>query len=127
MTLQLADRSVKVPQEIMEDVLVQIDKFYFPMDFIVLDTQPHQGPQPPMPVILGKPFLATSNAIINCKNGILKFSFGNITLKTNIFRVSKQPDMENETEKADLIQTLSEEYIKCEFAQENFELEEFVE
>ena len=39
-TLQLADRSVKIPRGIVEDVLVQVDKFYFPMDFVVLDTQP---------------------------------------------------------------------------------------
>ena len=39
-TLQLADRSVKIPRGIVKDVLVQVDKFYFPMDFVVLDTQP---------------------------------------------------------------------------------------
>jgi hypothetical protein len=40
MTLQLADRSVKVPLGIVEDVLIKVDKFYFPIDFIVLDTEP---------------------------------------------------------------------------------------
>ena len=39
-TLQPADRSVKIPRGIVNDVLVQVDKFYFPMDFVVLDTQP---------------------------------------------------------------------------------------
>ena len=37
-TLQLADRSVKIPRGIVKDVLVQVDKFYFPVDFVVLDT-----------------------------------------------------------------------------------------
>ena len=37
-TLQLADRSVKVPRGVVEDVLVQVDKFHYPVDFIVLDT-----------------------------------------------------------------------------------------
>jgi hypothetical protein len=32
MTLQLADRSVKIPREIIEDVLIKVDKFYFPVD-----------------------------------------------------------------------------------------------
>ena len=100
----------------MEGALLQIDKFYFPMDFIVLDTQPHQRPHPPVPVILGRPFFATSNVIINYRNGIMKLSFGNMTLETNIFRVSKQPNMENEIKEADVIQALSEEYIKCKFA-----------
>ena len=39
-TLQLADCSVKIPKGIVKDVLVQVDKFYFPVDFVVLDTQP---------------------------------------------------------------------------------------
>jgi hypothetical protein len=33
--LQLADRSVKVPWEIIKNVLIKVDKFYFPVDFIV--------------------------------------------------------------------------------------------
>ncbi|XP_062113915.1 uncharacterized protein LOC133824912 [Humulus lupulus] len=37
--LQLADRSIKKPQGIFEDVLVQVDKFYHPVDFLILDTQ----------------------------------------------------------------------------------------
>jgi hypothetical protein len=40
MTLQLADRYVKIPRGIVEDVLIKVDKFYFPMDFIVLDIEP---------------------------------------------------------------------------------------
>lgn len=75
-TLQLADRSVKIPRGIVEDVLIKVDKFYFPVDFIVLDTQPVQNPDCHILVILGRPFLATSNGIINCPNGVLNLSFG---------------------------------------------------
>ena len=39
-TLSLADRSVKIPKGIVEDVLVKVDKFYYPVDFVVLDTEP---------------------------------------------------------------------------------------
>ena len=39
-TLSLADRSVKIPKGIVEDVLVKVDKFYYPVDFVVLDTKP---------------------------------------------------------------------------------------
>ena len=38
--LSLADRSVKIPKGIVEDVLVKVDKFYYPVDFVVLDTKP---------------------------------------------------------------------------------------
>jgi hypothetical protein len=37
-TLLLAKKSVKVPRRIVEDVLVQVDKFIYPVDFVVLDT-----------------------------------------------------------------------------------------
>ena len=42
-TLSLADRSVKIPKGIVEDVLVKVDKFYYPVDFVVLDTEPVAG------------------------------------------------------------------------------------
>ena len=51
MTLQLADRSVKVPRGIVEDVLIKVDKFYFPMDFIVLDTEPLHNLRSQIPMI----------------------------------------------------------------------------
>ena len=38
--LSLADRSVKIPRGMIEDVLVQVDKFYYLVDFVVLDTDP---------------------------------------------------------------------------------------
>ncbi|RVW66723.1 hypothetical protein CK203_065462 [Vitis vinifera] len=66
MTLSLADRSVKIPRGVIEDVLVQVDKFYYPVDFVVLDTDSSVKEENYVPIILGRPFLATSNAIINC-------------------------------------------------------------
>ena len=36
-TLQLSDRSIRVVRGMVEDALVQVDKFYFPTNFIVLD------------------------------------------------------------------------------------------
>ncbi|RVW70740.1 Retrovirus-related Pol polyprotein from transposon 297 [Vitis vinifera] len=66
MTLSLADRSVKIPRGVIEDVLVQVDKFYYPVDFVVLDTDSTVKEENYVPIILGRPFLATSNAIINC-------------------------------------------------------------
>ena len=68
-TLSLADRSIKIPKGTVEDVLIQVDKFYYPVDFVVLDTEPVTVGANPVPIILGRPFLATSNAIINYRNG----------------------------------------------------------
>jgi hypothetical protein len=54
MTLLLADRSVKVPRGIVEDVLIKVDKFYFLVDFIVLDTKPIEIIRSEISVILGQ-------------------------------------------------------------------------
>ena len=64
-TLSLADRSIKIPKGTIEDVLIQVDRFYYPVDFVVLDTEPVAVGPNHVPIILGRPFLATSNAIIN--------------------------------------------------------------
>ena len=84
-TLSLADRSVKIPKGIVEDVLVKVDKFYYPLDFVVLNTEPIANGPNHVPIILGRPFLATANAIINCRNGVMQLTFGNMTLELNIF------------------------------------------
>ena len=70
-TLSLADRSVKIPRGMIEDDLVQVDKFYYLVDFVVLDMEPVAKGTNYVPIILGRPFLATSNAIINCRNGVM--------------------------------------------------------
>ena len=96
-TLSLADRSVKIPKGIIEDVLVKIDKFYYPVDFVVLDTEPIASEPNHVPIILGRPFLATANVIINCQNGVMQLTFGNMTLELNIFHLNNKHELlENE-------------------------------
>ena len=89
-TLQLADRSVKVPKGVVEDVLIKVGDFVFPVDFIVLETELVINSQNQIPVILGRPFLDTSNALINCRNGRMTLTFGNMTVELNIFDLGKQ-------------------------------------
>jgi hypothetical protein len=91
MTLQLADRLVKVQRGIVKDVLIKVDKFYFPMDFIVLDMEPVQNLGSQIPMILGRPFLVTVDALINCRTWVMKSSFGNMTMELNIIHIRKQP------------------------------------
>ena len=73
-------------------MLIQVDTVYYLVDFIILDTQPveFEPSKRHILIILGWPFLATSNAIIHYRNGLLKLLFGNITLETDIFTVGKQ-------------------------------------
>src|SRR3954471_21387336 len=65
MRIQLADRSIRIARGIVEDVLIKIEIFYFPIYFIVLDTEPVNDPATHIKVILGRSFLATANAVIN--------------------------------------------------------------
>ncbi|RVW59112.1 Retrovirus-related Pol polyprotein from transposon 17.6 [Vitis vinifera] len=112
-TLSLANRSVKIPRGIIEDVLVQVDNFYYPVDFVVLNTDPLVKKANYVPIILGRPFLATSNAIINCRNGLMQLTFGNMTLELNIFHMSKKlitPEEEEGPEEVCIIDTLVEEH-----------------
>ncbi|XP_022040424.1 uncharacterized protein LOC110942970 [Helianthus annuus] len=60
MSLSLADRSVKYPCGIVENLLVKVDKFVFPVDFVILDMEADER----VPIILGRPFLRTAKAII---------------------------------------------------------------
>ena len=89
-TLSLADRLVKIHKGIVEDVLVKVDKFYYLVDFVVLDTKQIASGPNHVPIILGKPFLATANAIINFRNGVMQLTFGNMTLELNIFHLSNK-------------------------------------
>ena len=106
-TLQLADR----PRGIVKDVLVQVDKFYFPVDFVVLDTQlvVNQGTQ--FPVILGRPFLATANAIIHCRGGLMTLSFDNMTVNLNIFNVIKEIGDEEDICEVNMIDFVVKNYV----------------
>ena len=110
-TLQLADRSVKIPRGIVKDVLVQVDKFYFLVDFVVLNTQPvvNQGTQ--FPVILGRPFLATANAIIHCRGGLMTLSFGNMTVNLNIFNVIKEIGDDEDVCEVNMIESVVQNYV----------------
>ena len=109
-TIQLADRSVKKPRGELEDVLIKVNEFVFPVDFIVLDTAPVNNPRGQTPMILGRPFLATADALINCRTGSMKLTFGNMTLDLNIFNRRKQPsDPEDEYIDVNEVQELPSE------------------
>ena len=95
----------------MEDVLIQVDKFYYLVYFVVLDIEPVAVGANYVPIILGRPFLATTNAIINFRNGVMQLTFKNMTLELNIFHLKKkhmQP-VEEGPEEVCIIDTIMEE------------------
>nr|GEV88743.1 hypothetical protein [Tanacetum cinerariifolium] len=64
MSLELANRSIKYPRGIVENVLIKVDKFVLPIDFVILDILEDFR----VPIILGRPFLATARAMIDVFN-----------------------------------------------------------
>ena len=84
-TLQLANRSLKHPGGggVIEDVLVKVDKFIFPADFIVLDMEEDKE----IPITLGKPFLSIRRAMIDVQRGELKLRVQDDEVKFNVFEV----------------------------------------
>ena len=67
-SFQLADKSYQHPRGVIENVLVKVDKFIFPVDFVILDMEEDDK----VPIILERPFLATRKAQINMQEGELK-------------------------------------------------------
>ncbi|XP_026437515.1 uncharacterized protein LOC113335714 [Papaver somniferum] len=107
-TLQLADRSVKIPRGIIEDVLVQVENFIYPVDFVILDTQPVSSQDINIPIILGRSFLATANAVIHCQTGLVEFSFGNQKISVNAFKALQAPPDPKHYESICMIDSLVE-------------------
>jgi hypothetical protein len=110
---QMADRSIKKPLGIIEDVIIHMDKFYFPVDFIVLDIDPVPNPDNMILVILGRPFLATADANINCIIEIMKISFGNMKVKLNIFNAFQHLLDKSECFFLDIIEESVEDSLPC--------------
>ena len=91
-TLQMADRSMAQPEGVLEDVLVKVGKFIFPVDFVIMkmeeDTQ--------VPLLIGRPFLATGAALIDVQKGELTLRVGNEAVHFNLNRSLEHPDVEAE-------------------------------
>ena len=80
--LQLADRSVIKPDGMLEDVCVSLYSWEYPIDFMVLTPKNNLGGHP---LILGRLWLATADAFIDCRSGDMFISDGNSTKKFTLY------------------------------------------
>ena len=91
-TLMMADRSMAQPEGILEDVLVKVGKFVFLVDFFVMkmeeDTQ--------VPLLLGRPFLATGATLIDVQKGELTLRVRDEAVQFNINRSLEHPNVESD-------------------------------
>ncbi|XP_052622044.1 uncharacterized protein LOC111884947 [Lactuca sativa] len=88
--IQLADRSLVYPKGVLEDVLVQVDKFVFPADFYVLDMGDDDSLSSSS-ILLGRPFLKTSKTKIDVYNGTLSMEFDGEVINFNVHEAKKTP------------------------------------
>ncbi|XP_061374000.1 uncharacterized protein LOC133316281 [Gastrolobium bilobum] len=86
-SLQLADRTIRRPDGVIKDVLVKIDKFIFPADFVVLN----MAKDTEIPILLGRPFLTTARALVDVEQGKIILRVDEETVTINIFESMKHP------------------------------------
>eukprot|EP00253_Pinus_taeda_P026771 PITA_26771 len=80
--LELADCSTIKPEGVIEDLVISIESWNYPADFVVLQTKTKLGGHP---LILGRPWLATADAFISCRSGSMKISNGQETKQLSLY------------------------------------------
>ena len=85
LSLQMADRLMASPKGIIEDVRIKVDKFIFLVNFVVLDMEEDEQ----VPLILGRPFLAISRALIDVESGEFTLRVGDDKVQLSIYQNDK--------------------------------------
>ncbi|GJY33824.1 hypothetical protein Tco_0418293 [Tanacetum coccineum] len=93
MCIELANKSTQIPKGITENVIVKIDNFVFPVDFVVLDMKEVHK----IPIILERPFLSTVHAMIDVFNKKISFEVGNKTITFDLKKSMKFPPLDDDT------------------------------
>jgi len=101
-SLQLANHSMKYPMGILEDVLIKVGNLYVPVDFIILGIEEDTR----TPIILRRPFLATTGWHIDVKNCTLTFDVGDVHMEFNLLKAAKFPSISGECNKIYLVDGL---------------------
>ncbi|XP_074266694.1 uncharacterized protein LOC141589975 [Silene latifolia] len=86
--ISLADRSNIYPKGVVEDVLVKVGEMLFPADFYVIEMEPEKGSTP---ILLGRPFMRTSNTKIDVSSGRLTMEFEGEKIEYSIHEAMKYP------------------------------------
>ncbi|XP_058726287.1 uncharacterized protein LOC131597617 [Vicia villosa] len=96
-TLQLADKSIISPYGVVQDMLVKVDKFLFPVDFVVVDMEEDRD----VPLILGRPFMKTTRMMIDIDDGIMKVRVQDKEVIFTLFESMKPPKDEHDNFRID--------------------------
>ncbi|XP_058726087.1 uncharacterized protein LOC131597403 [Vicia villosa] len=96
-TLQLADKSIISPYGVVQDMLVKVEKFLFPVDFVVVDMEEDRD----VPLILGRPFMKTTRMMIDIDDGIMKVRVQDKEVIFTLFESMKPPKDEHDNFRVD--------------------------
>ncbi|KAG8485827.1 hypothetical protein CXB51_019172 [Gossypium anomalum] len=103
MSIQLADKTIRFPRGMVEDILAKIDKFIFPVDFVVLEIEEDSN----VPLILGRSFLVTARTIIDVDTGDLTLRVGDETITLQARNLSNEGGSINHVTNTDHVVQLS--------------------
>ncbi|GJR23332.1 reverse transcriptase domain-containing protein [Tanacetum coccineum] len=93
MSVRLVDRSFQYPVGIAKNMLVEVGKFTFPADFVILEMEEDSK----VPLILGRPFLHTADAVIRVKQKQLNLGVGTERMIFNIDSAMKHSYSNDDT------------------------------
>ncbi|CAL2239468.1 unnamed protein product [Prunus armeniaca] len=82
---------MKYPRGIVEDILVQVDKLILHADFVVLDMEEAPIHDRGLPILLGRPFMATAKTIIDVQNGLLTMTVLGENVQFKVFESLSHP------------------------------------
>ncbi|XP_057986490.1 uncharacterized protein LOC131171051 [Hevea brasiliensis] len=116
-SLQLANRSIKYPMRILENVPLKVGKFFIPVDFMVLEMEEDIH----IRIILGRPFLATEGAIIDVKNSRLTLKVGEEEVEFNFNQALKKHHEVDPCLKVDVIDEIVEEEFRKRYPEDPLE------
>ncbi|XP_047175601.1 uncharacterized protein LOC124843026 [Vigna umbellata] len=118
MTLQIADRSLKYPYGVAEDVLMKVDKFLFPVDFVIMEMEEDVN----VSLILRRPFMKIARVLIELENDKLKVRVQDEEVNFNVFEAMSHPKDDKESFHLDTLDEIC--MIKEKKASDIFLLEE---
>jgi len=87
---------------VVEDLLVKVDKFYFPIDFVIMDIKEDSE----VPLILGRPFMKTTKVIIDIDNGKLKVRVQDDEVNFDMFEALKYPTKKKKCFRMDILKEI---------------------
>ncbi|GJS96962.1 putative reverse transcriptase domain-containing protein [Tanacetum coccineum] len=99
MCIEHANKTTQFPKGIAENIMVKIDKFVFPVDFVILDMEEDHR----IPIILGRPFLATAHAMIDVFNKNISFEVGDEIITFDLEKSMRFPHLMKHLHAADII------------------------